>query len=199
MREYTMGFLGFFKGIYKEIKNGELIAVDGNEGYVYINPSEPVQQKFKSKIAEKEKLQKKLAELKKLPAKTLDGVRINLYLNVGLAFDLEYIETTNCDGIGLYRTEIPFMASDVMPDVEKQINYYKELMDKSGNKKVVFRSLDVGSDKLLPYWSYSGEENPAIGWRSIRITLDRRAILRKQMRAFLRAAAGNRGDCECKY
>ena len=178
------------KGIYKEIKNGELIAVDGDEGYVYINPSDPVQQKFKTKFVEKEKLKKRLAELKKLPAKTLDGVRINLYLNVGLAFDLEYIDTTNCDGIGLYRTEIPFMASDVMPDVEKQINYYKELMDKSGNKKVVFRSLDVGSDKLLPYWSYSGEENPAIGWRSIRITLDRRAILRKQMRAFLRAAAG---------
>ena len=178
------------KGIYKEIKNGELVAIDGNDGYVYINPSEPVQQKFKSKFAEKEKLKKRLAELKKLPAKTLDGERINLYLNVGLAFDLDYIETTNCDGIGLYRTEIPFMASDVMPDVERQVKYYKELMDKAGNKKVVFRSLDVGSDKLLPYWSYSGEENPAIGWRSIRITLDRRAILRKQMRAFLRAAAG---------
>ena len=82
------------------------------------------------------------------------------------------------------------MASDVMPDVERQISYYKELMDKAGNKKVIFRSLDVGSDKLLPYWSAMGEENPAIGWRSIRITLDRRAILRKQMRAFLRAAAG---------
>ena len=178
------------KGIYNEIKTGELIAVDGNEGYVYIHPSEPIQQKIKAKISEKEKLQAKLAELKDLPAETQDGTKINLYLNVGLSFDLDYIKTTNCDGIGLYRTEIPFMASETMPDVEQQINYYKELMDRSGDKKVIFRSLDVGSDKLLPYWGNVGEDNPAIGWRSIRITLDRRAILRKQVCAFLRAAAG---------
>lgn len=178
------------KGIYGEVKTGELLAVDGNDGYVYIRPSLPVQEKFRAKIAEKEKLAARLAELKKLPSRTKDGVRINMYLNVGLAFDLDYIESTNCDGIGLYRTEIPFMASEVMPDVERQLGYYKELMDRAGDKKVVFRSLDVGSDKLLPYWSNSGEDNPAIGWRSIRITLDRRAILRKQMRAFLRAAAG---------
>lgn len=178
------------KGIFEEIKTGELIAVDGNDSYVYIHPSQAVQDKFKTKIAEKEKLQARLAELKKLPAKTLDGIRIGLYVNVGLAFDLDYIAATNCDGVGLYRTEIPFMASDEMPDVGRQTAYYKELMDKAGNKKVIFRSLDVGSDKLLPYWGSVGEENPAIGWRSIRITLDRRAILRKQLRAFLRAAAG---------
>lgn len=178
------------KGIFEEIKTGEMIAVDGNDGYVYINPLPAIQDKFKLKIAEKEKLQAKLAELKKLPSKSLDGVKIGLYINVGLAFDFDYIATTNCDGIGLYRTEIPFMASDVMPDVERQMTYYKELMDKAGNKKVIFRSLDVGSDKLLPYWSNMGEENPAIGWRSIRISLDRRAILRKQVRAFLRAAVG---------
>lgn len=177
-------------GIYNQIKNGELLALDGNEGYVCIRPSSPVQERFKAKIREKEQLRAKLASLRKLPSQTLDGHRINMYLNVGLAFDLDYIETTNCDGIGLYRTEIPFMASDVMPDVERQISYYRELMDRAGKKKVVFRSLDVGSDKLLPYWSNVGEENPAIGWRSIRITLDRRAILRKQMRAFLRAAEG---------
>ena len=177
------------KGLFNDIKTGDSLAVDGNEGYIYINPSVAVQEKFKTKIAEKEKLQARLAELKKLPSKTLDGVRIGHYVNIGLAFDLDYIETTNCDGVGLYRTEIPFMSSDVMPDVERQIGYYKELMDRADGKKVIFRSLDVGSDKLLPYWSAMGEENPAIGWRSIRITLDRRAILRKQMRAFLRAAA----------
>lgn len=178
------------KGIFEEIKTGEMIAVDGNDGYVYINPLPNVQEKFKAKIAEKEKLLAKLDELKKLPAKSLDGVKIGLFINVGLSFDFDYIETTNCDGIGLYRTEIPFMASDVMPNVERQTTYYKELMDKAGSKKVIFRSLDVGSDKLLPYWSNMGEENPAIGWRSIRISLDRRAILRKQVRAFLRAAEG---------
>lgn len=178
------------KGIFNDIKTGQLIGLDGNEGYVYLKPGAPVQEKIKAKIADQARLAAKLAELKNLPAKTKDGVKIGLYINVGLAFDLDYIESTNCDGIGLYRTEIPFMASEVMPNVERQMAYYKDLMDKAGQKKVIFRSLDVGSDKLLPYWSNSGEENPAIGWRSIRITLDRRAILRKQVRAFLRAAAG---------
>lgn len=178
------------KGIFSEVKTGEQIAVDGMEGYVYIRPSALVQEKFRAKIAERERLQAKLAELKELPAQTKDGVNVHLYLNVGLAFDLDYIDSTNCDGIGLYRTEIPFMASEMMPDVDRQISYYQELMDKCGDKKVIFRSLDVGSDKLLPYWGNVGEENPAIGWRSIRITLDRRAILRKQIRAFLRSAAG---------
>lgn len=178
------------KGIFDEIKTGELIAIDGNEGYVYQNPSAAVQARFRDKIAEKARLQAKLEELRDKPSVTKDGVRINLYINVGLAFDLDYIASTNCDGVGLYRTEIPFMASEAMPDVDRQQVYYQELMDKAGDRKVIFRSLDVGSDKLLPYWTNSGEENPAIGWRSIRITLDRRAILRKQVRAFLRAAAG---------
>lgn len=178
------------KGLFEEVNRGDMIAVDGNEGYVYLNPSAEIKQKFKAKIEEKLKLQEKLAELRDLPSQTLDGIRIGHAINVGLAFDLDYLETTNCDGVGLYRTEIPFMASTVMPDVEQQIAYYKELMDKAGDKKVIFRSLDVGSDKLLPYWAGLSEENPAIGWRSIRITLDRRAILRKQIRAFLTAAEG---------
>lgn len=178
------------KGIFNEIKTGEMIAIDGNDGYVYQSPNSAVQKRFRVKIAEKEKLKAKLDELRDKPSVTKDGVRINMYINVGLAFDLDYIASTNCDGIGLYRTEIPFMASEVMPDVDRQLVYYQELMDKAAHRKVIFRSLDVGSDKLLPYWSNSGEENPAIGWRSIRITLDRRAILRKQVRAFLRSAAG---------
>lgn len=178
------------KGLFEEINSGDLIAIDGNEGYVYIDPAENIQKSFQSKIAERLRLQAKFDELKNLPSETLDGVRIGHYINVGLAFDMDYISNTNCDGVGLYRTEIPFMASDVMPDVERQISYYQELMNKAEGRKVIFRSLDVGSDKLLPYWAGLSEENPAIGWRSIRITLDRRAILRKQIRAFLEAAAG---------
>ena len=103
--------------------------------------------------------------------------------------NFDYIKPTNCDGIGLYRTEITFMSSEKMPDIKKQVECYKKLYDTAGNKKIIFRSLDVGSDKLLPYWNSITEENPAIGWRSIRITLDRRAILRKQMRAFIMAAS----------
>lgn len=177
-------------GIFESLKSGQQIALDGNEGYIYINPDKLVLARIQAKIAEKEKLAAKLAELKNLPTESLDGKKIGLYINVGLTFDLDYLATTSCDGVGLYRTEIPFMASDVMPDVEQQIAYYKDLYDKAGDRRVTFRSLDVGSDKLLPYWGSLGEENPAIGWRSIRITLDRRAILRKQLRAFLRAAEG---------
>lgn len=178
------------KGVFTEIQSGQIVAVDGNEGLVYVNPSVMTERDFRKKIAEKEQLAQKLAELRGLPAQTLDGQKIGMYVNVGLPLDFDYIESTNCDGVGLYRTEIPFMASEVMPDVEKQVSYYKALMDLCGHKKVIFRSLDVGSDKLLPYWAYSGEANPAIGWRSIRITLDRRAILRKQIRAFLISTAG---------
>lgn len=178
------------KSVFKEIKNGEILAVNGDEGIVYIRPDDKIIERFEAKIAERQAQIAQLAELKKLSSKTLDKKRINMYINVGLDFDLDYIESTNCDGVGLYRTEIPFMAAEKMPDVDTQVTYYKKLMDKAGDKKVVFRSLDVGSDKLLPYWTYSGEENPAIGWRSIRITLDRRAILRQQMRAFIRATAG---------
>ncbi len=178
------------KGLFEEVNSGDVVAVDGTEGYVYLNPSAEIKRKFKAKIDESVRLQEKLAELRRLPSQTLDGVKIGLSINVGLAFDLDYIQTTNCDGIGLYRTEIPFMAAETMPDVEQQTACYRELMDKAGGKKVIFRSLDVGSDKLLPYWAGLSEENPAIGWRSIRITLDRRAILRKQIRAFLAAAEG---------
>lgn len=177
-------------GLFEGLKSGQLIAVDGNDGYIYIDPDKTTLTRIEEKIAEKKRLAEKLSELKNLPTESLDKKKIGLYINVGLAFDLDYLDSTGCDGVGLYRTEIPFMASDIMPDVEKQISYYRDLFDKAGDRRVTFRSLDVGSDKLLPYWSNIGEENPAIGWRSIRITLDRRAILRKQLRAFLRAADG---------
>lgn len=183
--------LSKIKGIFTEIHNGQMVAVDGNEGWVYVNPSKQVADGFRKKVQESIELAKKWAALRNLPSVTKDKQKIGLYLNVGLPLDFDYIETTNCDGVGLYRTEIPFMASETMPDVKRQVAYYKDLIDRSGDKKVIFRSLDVGSDKLLPYWAYSGEANPAIGWRSIRITLDRRAILRQQIRAFLQAAAGH--------
>lgn len=177
-------------GVFDYLKNGQQIALDGNEGYIYTHPDQIILARIQAQIAEKQKLAERLNELKSLPTESLDKQKIGLYINVGLSFDLEYLETTGCDGVGLYRTEIPFMASDIMPDVEQQTLYYKELYEKAGDRRVIFRSLDVGSDKLLPYWGKMGEENPAIGWRSIRITLDRRAILRNQLRAFLHAAEG---------
>ncbi len=176
-------------GIFKDVKDGELLGIDGQEGYVYINPADDIKEKFKSRQKNLSIVLEQLKKLKKYPNKTIDGTKIKLNINIGLDFDMDYLDSTKCDGIGLYRTEIPFMSADRMPDVNEQIAFYKKLLDKAGDKSVIFRSLDVGSDKLLPYWNDMNEDNPAIGWRSIRITLDRRAILRNQMKAFLRACA----------
>ena len=176
-------------GILKDIKIGEIIAVNGEEASIYINPSDRLINEYKKKSVGLQKIFADLEKLSKYQNVTADGIKINLSMNYGLDLDYEYIKPTHCDGIGLYRTEITFMSADKMPDVESQEKQYKKLFDALGNKKIIFRSLDVGSDKFLPYWGDIKEDNPAIGWRSIRITLDRRAILRKQIRAMLRAAA----------
>ena len=153
------------------------------------DPSDHVINEYQKKSISLKKIFANLEKLNKTPTETLDNIKISLSLNYGLDLDYNYIVPSNCDGIGLYRTEITFMASDKMPDVESQERQYKRLFDAMGNKRIIFRSLDVGSDKFLPYWGEIKEDNPAIGWRSIRITLDRRAILRQQIRAMLRAAA----------
>ena len=102
--------LAKIQGIFAEIQNGQTVAVDGNEGFLYVNPSQQIENDFRKKIAEREQLSQQLASLRNLPAQTLDGQKIGMYINVGLPLDFEYIENTNCDGVGLYRTEIPFMA-----------------------------------------------------------------------------------------
>lgn len=178
------------EGLFKDVKDGALIAVDGKDGSVFVNPSKSVIERISKLVEEKQKELKQIQKVKNLKSKTKDAERVNLYLNIGMDFDFDYIKSTKCDGVGLYRTEILFMSTDKMPDINKQVECYKKLYDAADGKKIVFRSLDVGSDKLLPYWNSITEDNPAIGWRSIRITLDRRTILRKQMRAFIRAASG---------
>ena len=177
------------RGIMKEIKVGETIAVNGKEASVYIHPSEHLITEYQKKSVSLKKVFTDLEKLSKKNSQTIDGIKINLALNYGLDLDFNYIAPSHCDGIGLYRTEITFMTTDKMPDVETQVRQYKKLFDVKKKKKIIFRSLDVGSDKFLPYWGEIKEENPAIGWRAIRITLDRRAILRQQIRAMLRAAA----------
>jgi phosphotransferase system enzyme I (PtsP) len=155
-----------------------------------MRPSDEIISEYKEKSQGRKNIFAELQKLRNLPTETLDGTKISLALNYGFDLDFDYLEPSNCDGIGLYRTEIMYMMSEKMPDVEMQQKQYKRLFDKMGSKKIIFRTLDIGSDKLLPYWGEIKEDNPAIGWRSIRITLDRRAILRQQIRALLRASAG---------
>lgn len=176
-------------GVLKEVKAGETVAVNGDEGTLYPNPSESLITEYQKKSVGLQKVFEELESLSLHPTKTKDDIKINLALNYGLDLDYDYIKPTHCDGIGLYRTEIMFMSADKMPDVENQRKQYARLYEALGSKKVILRSLDVGSDKFLPYWGEIKEDNPAIGWRSIRITLDRRSILRQQIRAMLRAAA----------
>ena len=176
--------------IQKEVKSGEQLAINGTDAVVYIKPSDKMVTEYKKKSVGLKKIFAELEKIAKLPNVTKDGVKVSVAMNFGLDVDFEYLKPTNCDGIGLYRTEITFMSAEKMPDVESQVRQYKKLYEALGNKKIIFRSLDVGSDKFLPYWGEMKEDNPALGWRAIRITLDRRAILRQQLRAMLRAAAG---------
>ena len=113
-----------------------------------------------------------------------------LHINAGLLFDLPHLDQSGADGIGLFRTELQFMISATFPRLEQQTRLYKAILDAAGDRPVVFRSLDVGGDKVLPFFRASEEENPAIGWRAIRMALDRPALFRTQIRALLRAAHG---------
>lgn len=172
------------------IQDGDFLIVDGDNGQVLVRPTEGIRQSFADSLAERRRRQAAFAATRDLPAVSRDGVRIELNINAGLLIDLPQLEASGADGIGLYRTEIPFMIRDSFPDVAAQTTLYAQVLSQAGDRPVVFRTLDVGGDKLLPYWGGLREDNPAMGWRAMRIALDRPAILRQQLRALLRAAAG---------
>jgi len=166
------------------------LIVDADNGNVFVRPAEDVQDAFRENQAVRAERRRAYAELAHLPAVTADGVTVSLNLNAGLLADLPHLRETGADGVGLYRTEIPFMVRPSYPEVEEQTELYARVLDQAGGRPVVFRTLDVGGDKVLPYFEQLQQDNPALGWRGIRIGLDRPALLRKQLRAFLRAARG---------
>jgi phosphotransferase system enzyme I (PtsP) len=130
------------------------------------------------------------AALRDMPAESLDGVSVSLLMNAGLTVDLPHLAETGAAGIGLFRTELQFMVSATMPRLAAQVELYGSVLDAAGDLPVIFRTLDIGGDKVLPYLVGPREENPALGWRAIRLTLDRPALLRYQLRALLMAAGG---------
>ena len=166
------------------------IIVDGDNAQVFLRPSDDIREVFVKAVGQRDLRKAQYALLKDLPALTLDGTDVRLMMNAGLLLDMQHLEETGAEGIGLYRTELPFMARPSLPDVAAQEALYCKILDQAKGKPVVFRTLDVGGDKVLPYWNAPPEENPALGWRSIRITLDRPAVLRHQLRALLGAASG---------
>jgi len=178
------------KNVTDVFAEGDTVILDATNGSVYLNPSDDTLDALNEQTAHQRKLKAKYAQMKELPAITQDGVNVSLNVNAGLSNDLVLDGNVYYDGVGLYRTELPFMLTDQLPNVKTQTAIYRRALLQAKEKPVVFRTLDIGSDKVLPYFERQMEENPAMGWRSIRMTLDRRALLRNQLRAFLRAAAG---------
>jgi len=169
---------------------GDAIIVDGTSGSIYVRPSHEVQSAYAERVRFRARRQEQYRELRAKPTVTKDGQPIDLMINAGLAIDLPHIEDAGAAGIGLFRTELQFMVSPSLPRTSEQLALYRTVLDAAGNKPVIFRTLDIGGDKALPYMDTIVEENPALGWRAIRLGLDRPGLLRGQIRALLRAAAG---------
>ncbi len=182
--------VGRISDLLTHVESGEHLIVDSSSGHVFVRPTEDVIESYRSNLEIQEQLFAEYAAERDLPAETLDGERVDLYMNAGLLVDLPSLDNTGACGIGLFRTEFQFMVSPVLPKVDEQTKIYKAALDAAGDKPVVFRTLDIGGDKQVPFLPRDEEENPAMGWRAIRIALDRPALLRFQLRALLYASAG---------
>jgi phosphotransferase system enzyme I (PtsP) len=168
----------------------DAIIVDGTSGSVYIRPSSEVESAYAERVRFRARRQAQYRELRNKPCVSKDGQKVELMLNAGLVIDLPHIEDTGCGGIGLFRTELQFMVGQALPRASEQLSLYRTVLDAAGDRPVTFRTLDIGGDKALPYMDTVAEENPALGWRAIRLGLDRPGLLRSQIRALLRAAGG---------
>ncbi|ABS63363.1 PTSINtr with GAF domain, PtsP [Parvibaculum lavamentivorans DS-1] len=191
-RAFGIATVGRAEDILENIEPGDAIIVDGDTGEVYLRPSQEVIASYSEKARFRARKQEQYKEIRDEPAVTLDGQEISLYVNAGLQVDLPHLEEAGAHGIGLFRTELQFMIASTLPSLREQIELYNAVLDAAGDKPAVFRTLDIGGDKMLPYMNLAAlkEENPALGWRAIRISLDRPALLRHQLRALLTAAAG---------
>lgn len=185
--------LGRVRDVRHIINEGDLILMDVTENRLFIRPSPDMDEAFESKLQLSQKRRAKFAEMRDAPAITKDGVRIELMVNAGLRDDVGALDVTGADGIGLFRTEFQFLVSATMPQRERQQRLYRDVMDAAGDRPVIFRTLDIGGDKALPYLHHDDdmvEENPAMGWRAVRLSLERDGLMKAQARALLEAAAG---------
>jgi phosphotransferase system enzyme I (PtsP) len=169
---------------------GDPIIVDGAMGHVYVRPTPDVEKNYADRVRLRARRQAQYAALRERPCVTKDGEKISLLLNAGLLVDLPHIAETGASGIGLFRTELQFMVAPALPRINEQLALYRQVLDTAEDRPVTFRTLDIGGDKVLPYMRFEDEENPALGYRAIRLGLDRPGLLRSQIRALLDAAAG---------
>ncbi|MCD7061239.1 phosphoenolpyruvate--protein phosphotransferase [Pelagibacterium xiamenense] len=182
--------VGQADSIVSVCENGDDIIVDGFSGQVHVRPSPDLEATYADKVRLSAKRRAHYAALRDKPAITTDGEPITLLHNSGLLADMDALKETGADGIGLFRTELQFMIASKMPRIKDQVELYTEAIRRTEGKPIVFRLLDIGGDKVVPYMRSMAEENPAMGWRSLRLALDRPGLLRTQVRALLQAANG---------
>ncbi len=177
------------QGIMKSVKTGDIIAFNGEEGIIVINPDEEIIAKFRKEREDIDNFKKSLESLRGCKTVSKDGFEVELVANIGTPKDVDGILRNDGEGVGLYRTEFLYMDRDMLPTEEEQFEAYKEVAEKLGNKPVIIRTLDIGGDKELPYLELPEEMNPFLGYRAIRLCLDRKDIFKTQLRALLRASA----------
>lgn len=171
-------------------ENRDAIIVDGEDAKVHLRPMADLQRAYEEKVKLRARRQEQFRALRGIDPVTKDGKRIKLQMNAGLLVDLPQLAESGAEGIGLFRTELQFMIASTMPKMEEQEAFYRNVIKQAAGKPVTFRTLDIGGDKVVPYFRAAEEENPALGWRAIRLSLDRPGLLRTQLRAMLRASAG---------
>jgi phosphotransferase system, enzyme I, PtsP len=173
------------------VEDGDALIVDGSVGEIQIRPPHDIELAYREKARMRARRQEQFKALRDVEPVTVDGEHITLNINAGLLVDLPHMSETGAEGIGLFRTELQFMVAERMPGASEQQALYAQVLEAAGDKPVVFRTLDIGGDKKLPYMEVIEEENPALGWRALRIGLDKPGMLRSQVRALI-MASGNR-------
>ncbi len=176
--------------ITAEALNQDHILVDGDGGLVHLRPDDNIVSAFRDKSAMQAEAQKRYVSLREMPAQTKDGATVELHMNAGLMADLPSLVSSGAEGVGLFRTELQFLVRNKMPKRSELVAIYSRVLDAAHGKPVQFRTLDIGSDKVLPYMKPTDEPNPALGWRAIRVGLDKPGVMRMQLQALIRAAKG---------
>ncbi len=185
--------LGRVRGLRGIVREGDQLMLDADQGVATVRPAPAMIEAFEARFARTRERQAHYAGMRDVEPVTKDGVRIQVMMNAGLRDDVPMLNLAGADGIGLFRTEFQFLVSSTLPSRERQTRLYRDVLDAAGDKPVVFRTVDIGGDKALPYLRHDDgntEENPAMGWRALRVALDRGALLKAQARALLEAGAG---------
>ncbi|OQW78215.1 MAG: phosphoenolpyruvate--protein phosphotransferase [Proteobacteria bacterium ST_bin14] len=183
--------LGRVKDVRRLIGDGDLLLLDVTAGEIFARPTPLIEESFEGKLLLSQKRRASFAAMKDEPPVTRDGTRLTLMVNAGLRDDVAALDLTGADGIGLFRTEFQFLVSATLPQRERQQRLYRDVLEAAGDRPVIFRTVDIGGDKALPYLKDDAdEENPAMGWRALRLALERDGLMKAQARALIEAAAG---------